>query len=463
MNGHSEISKMQSDAMSSSVLYPKLDRKQLLITGSKGLMLIAEDGTRIIDATGGAAVACLGHNNDQVKEAIIKQLEQITYCYSQFFTTPPLEKLTQHLTESTNGEMSKVFVVSSGTEAVEAALKMARQYFTELPQPQYQRHRIIARRQSYHGNTLGSLAVGSHKARRALYEPMLNTQISHVSPCYPYREKIKGESDFDYVERLAQELEDEFQRVGPDTVCAFIAETVCGGTLGCVPPVSGYFKAMREVCDRHGALLILDEVMTGMGRTGTYHAWEQEGVIPDLQTIAKCLGGGYAPIGALLVNRRVVDILNQGTKVYSHSQTYQGHALACATALEVQNIIKNENLVANVAALGPYLGQLLQKELGDHPNIGDIRGRGLFWGIEFVQDKSTKEPFPVQKQLAGNIHLAGTRKPYCISLLPGNGTADGKNGDHIILAPPYTVTKQELEEIVRRAKMVIFDVLKSID
>ncbi|PYH89224.1 PLP-dependent transferase [Aspergillus ellipticus CBS 707.79] len=453
---------LNESSVLSSVLYRSLGQKPPVIVKAAGHFLYTDEGQAIIDASSGAAVACIGHGNTQVKDAMSKQLDNISYIYSQFFTTPSTEKLTQMLTESTDNQMSRVFVVSSGTEAVEAALKMARQYFMELPEPQPERVRFIARKQSYHGNTLGALSAGSHVARKALYTSMLSTNISHVSPCYPYRDMQESETEEAYVARLADELDQEFQRVGPNIVCAFLAETVSGGTLGCVPAVPGYFPAMKAVCEKYGALLIMDEVMSGIGRTGTLHAWEQEGVVPDIQTIAKGLGGGYAPIGALLLNQRVVDILESGSQVFAHSQTYQGHPLACAAALAVQTVIQEQNLIANVQELEPYLGTLLRKELGDHPNVGDVRGRGFFWGVEFVQDKNTKTPFPASKQLAWRLHATGVLPEYSICLLPGNGTSDGKDGDHIIISPPYNVTKEDIEMIVERTKRVVFDVLAQL-
>ncbi|KAL5343261.1 pyridoxal phosphate-dependent transferase [Aspergillus crustosus] len=441
--------------MAPSVLYSKIDSRPPEIVRSEGNYLETSDGRKIFDASGGAAVACLGHNDPRVKEAIIAQLDKTAYVYSPFFTVPAAEEIATFLTESTNGAMSKVFIVSSGTEAIEAALKLARQYFTELAEPQWQRTRFIARRQSYHGNTLGSLAAGGHKGRRAIYEPILAQNTSHVSPCYPYRDKREGETDEGYVARLAEELDSEFQRVGPDTVCAFVAETMSGTTLGCVPAVPGYFKAMKEVCDRHGALLVLDEVMSGMGRTGTFHAWEQEGVVPDLQTIAKGLGAGYAPVGALLVGTRVVEALSQGTGSFTHSQTYQGHPIACATACAVQKIILEENLLENVREQGEYLGRLLKERLGGHKNVGDVRGRGLFWALEFVKDKATKEPFPVSDGVAPKVHLTGLQKEHCISVIPGVGVADGKNGDIVQIAPAYNISRAEIEQIVERVEGVV--------
>ncbi|OOO07684.1 aminotransferase class-III [Aspergillus oryzae] len=442
----------------SAILHSKLDTKPPTIVSSNGNYLIAEGGREILDASGGAAVACIGHNNSRVNNAIMRQLQSFSYIYAPFFTSKASEKLATLLSESTQNQLSKAFIVSSGTEAIEAALKMARQYFLELPNPEPSRTRFIARRQSYHGNTLGSLSLGGHVGRRAPYAPILTTNVSHVSPCYSYRGKRAEESDEDYVARLAQELEDEFQAVGPSNVCAFVAETVSGTTLGCVPPVAGYLQAMKEVCDRHGALFILDEVMSGMGRCGTLHAWEQEGVVPDLQTVAKGLGGGYAPIGALLVNKRVVQALDKGTGAFVHSQTYQGHPVACAAAYEVQKIIKEENLLQNVRSLGEYLGNRLKEQLGDHKHVGDIRGRGFFWGIEFVKNKETKEPFLAEQKIAPVIHKTGLSE-YSTSFIPGTGVADGKNGDIIQIAPPYNATKADIDLIVERTALVVKRVL----
>ncbi|KAL4971426.1 pyridoxal phosphate-dependent transferase [Aspergillus desertorum] len=428
--------------MPPSVLYAKIDTRPPEVVRSKGNYVYTSDGRTILDASGGAAVACLGHNDPRVKEAIMAQLDQTAYVYSPFFTVPAAEDIATFLTESTGRKMSKVFIVSSGTEAIEAALKMARQYFIELPEPQLQRTRFIARRQSYHGNTLGSLAAGGHKARRAVFEPLLTRSTSHVSPCYPYRDMADGESNEDYVSRLAEELENEFQRVGPNTVCAFIAETMSGTTLGCVPAVPGYLKAMKQVCDRHGALFVLDEVMSGMGRTGTLHAWEQEGVIPDLQTVAKGLGAGYAPVGALLVGNRVADAISKGTGSFMHGQTYQGHPVAY-------------NLLENVRTQGAYLGQLLNGRLGGHKNVGDVRGRGLFWALEFVRHKATKEPFSAELGIAQKVHLTGLQKEHSISVIPGAGVADGRNGDIIQIAPAYNVSKEDIELIVERLEGVV--------
>ncbi|KAI5461519.1 pyridoxal phosphate-dependent transferase [Mariannaea sp. PMI_226] len=442
-----------------STLYAKLDTAPQTIIGSRGSYLQTQNGSWVIDASAGASVVSVGHKDPRVKQAIVDQLDQVAFTYNPFFTTPAVENLAQFLTDSTNGEMSKVFFVSSGTEAVESALKIARQYFTELPTPQLTRTRFIGRKQSYHGNTLGSLATGYHAARRKIYEPILSSNVSHVSPCYAYRDMKPGETDEAYVSRLADELDREFQAVGPETVCAFVAETVSGTSLGCVPPVRGYFKAMKQVCDRYGALLIMDEVMSGMGRCGTLHAWEEEGVVPDLQTVAKGLGSGYLPIGALLVNKRVADTLAQGTGAFVHSQTYQAHPVACAAAYAVQQIMRDDNLLENTRETGTYLSKLLRQRLGGHKNVGDIRGRGLFWAVEFVRDKATKEPFPPGDKLAARIHQTGLKPEHGISVIPASGNINGVDGDLAIISPPLNVTKEEIEVIVDKLDAVLSAVL----
>ncbi|KAL1650695.1 hypothetical protein SLS58_000813 [Diplodia intermedia] len=412
-------------ANASGILHRSLKHLPLKVVGASGNYLTLSNGQKILDATGGAAVSCLGHGDKRVQDAITRQMSEVAYCHSLFFSTSAAEDLGQELVAGTNGAMTKAFIVSSGSEAIEAAMKLARQYHLELSPAQPQRTKFIARKESYHGTTLGSLSLGGHVSRRALFEPMLLENISRVSACNTYRGKTDGESEQEYVARLAKELDDEFHRVGPETVCAFVAEPVVGAALGCVPSVPGYFEAVKAVCDKYGALLIMDEIMSGMGRTGTLHAWQQEGVVPDIQTIGKGLGGGYAPVAGVLINHRVVDVLQKGTGSFSHGQTYQGHPVACAAAAQVQRIIRDDSLCENVKEMGVYLEKLLKQRLADHPNVGDIRGR--------------MEP------------------KYSISIYPGTGTADGKSGDHVLLAPAYNVTKADVERIVDLTTGVITD------
>src|SRR5690606_33537429 len=311
-----------------------------------------EQGKRYIDASGGAAVSCLGHGHPDVVAAMHRQIDQLAYAHTSFFTTGVAEQLADQLIRTAPAGMSHAYFVSGGSEAVEAALKMARQYFVETGQPQ--RQHFIARRQSYHGNTLGALAVGGNEGQRQQFRPLL-IDVTHVSPCYAYRDQRPDETPEQYGQRLVRELQETIERLGPQNVMAFVAETVGGATAGVLTPVPGYFKGVRELCDRHGILLILDEVMCGMGRTGTLHACEQEGVVPDLMTIAKGLGGGYQPIGAVLAQSRIVDAMREGSGMFQHGHTYLGHAVACAAALAVQQVIERDGLLARARALGLHL------------------------------------------------------------------------------------------------------------
>src|SRR6201999_3720101 len=335
-----------------------------------------------------AAVSCLGHQHPRVLAAMAKQSEKLVYAHTAFFSSKPAEELAEQLVGHEPGGLAYVYFVSGGSEAIEASIKIARQYFLEAGQPQ--RQRFIARRQSYHGSTLGALSAGGNAWRREPYQPLLSSAFSHVTPAFAYHEKRDDESEQDFVARLAAELDAEFLRLGPDTVAAFIAEPVVGATSGCVPPPEGYFKAVRDICNRHGALLILDEVMCGMGRTGTRHAWEQEGIAPDIQAIAKGLGGGYQPIGAMLASADVIDAIRRGSGAFQHGHTYLAHPLACAAALEVQRVIDEGGLLDRVKELGKHLERRLIERFGNHRHVGDIRGRGLFQAIELVEDRAGK-------------------------------------------------------------------------
>ncbi|KAM7204525.1 Pyridoxal phosphate-dependent transferase [Rhypophila sp. PSN 637] len=427
------------------------------LTRSEGNFVTLEDGRRIFDASGGPSVGAIGWGNRRVIQAVMKQMMDTAYCASLYYTTQVHEDLCQDLVDSTDGEMARAYIVNSGSEATEAAVKLARQYFLELNPPQPQRTRFINRRQSYHGTTLGALSVSGHLYRRANFEPLLLKNVSSVSPCFEFRGRRASESPSDYVERLAKELDDEFQEQGPENVCAFIAEPVVGAALGCVPSVRGYFQAMQAVCHKYGALLILDEVMCGMGRTGTLHAWQQEGVVPDIQTIGKALGGGYQPVAGVLASRRVVNVIQRGTSAFVHGHTYQGHPAGCAAALEVQRIIREENLLENVRSQGALLEKLLKELLGDHPNVGNIRGRGLFWGIEFVADKETLRAFPSDEHVSLQITELGLGEKYQIGVYPGAGSVNGLEGDHIILSPAFNVTSDEIQWIASNVARLVTD------
>lgn len=411
-----------------------------------GVYVVDTAGKRYLDASGGAAVSCLGHSHPAVIGAIKAQLDRIPFAHSSFFTNEPMERLAELLAAQAPGDLDRVYFVSGGSEAVETALKMARQYFVEIGEPQ--RQRLIARRQSYHGNTLGALSVGGNFWRRAAFEPLLLDKVRHVSPCYAYRGQEPGETEEDYGRRVADELETLVQELGPETVCAFVAETVAGATLGAVPAVPGYFRRVREICDRHGILLILDEVMCGMGRTGTLFASEQEDVVPDLVAVAKGLGAGYQPIGAVMATRKIYEAFVQGSGFFQHGHTYMGHPTACAAALAVQQTIQDNDLLANVRRRGAELMDALQERFGNHHHVGDIRGRGLFVALELVADRAQKTPFDPDLKLHAKIKReAMARGLMCY---PMGGTVDGQRGDHVLLAPPFISESEHIGEIVEK-------------
>jgi len=416
----------------------------------EGAWIIDRDGKRYLDACGGAAVSCLGHGHPRVVEAVQQQIATFDYGHTSFFTSEPAERLADRLIADAPPGIEKVYYISDGSEAVEAALKMARQYFLEIGEPK--RARFIARRQSYHGGTLGALAVGGNAMRRAVYGPLL-IEASHIAPCYPYRDKRPEESEENYGRRVADELEAAILAAGPQTVAAFLAETVVGATLGCVPAVAGYFKRIREICDRYGVLLILDEIMCGMGRTGTLHACAQEGIAPDLMTIAKGLGGGYQPIGALLVSGKVFEAFARGSGSFQHGHTYVGHPVACAAGLAVQEAIAEEGLLAKVRTQGERLREGLIERFGNHRHVGDIRGRGLFLGIELVEDRASKAPFDPARRLHAKIKAEAKGRGLLVYPMPG--TIDGKRGDHIVIAPPFTISDAEIEIIVDRLGVAV--------
>lgn len=419
-----------------------------------GPYLLDREGKRYLDASGGAAVSCLGHTDRAVAEAIKAQLDRLPFAHTSFFTNEPMEALAEELIRRAPKEFDRVYFVSGGSEAVEAALKLARQFFVEKGEPQ--REHIIARRGSYHGNTLGALAVGGNAWRRKQFEPLL-IDVSHVSPCFAYRGRDAGESDACYGDRLAAELEAEILRFGGDTVIAFVAETVAGATLGAVEPVPGYFQRVRAVCDKYGVLLILDEVMCGMGRCGTLFTFEEEQVVPDLVCIAKGLGAGYQPIGAVISSRRVYEAVVSGSGFFQHGHTYLGHAAACAGALAVQKRLNEDGLLARVKPVGRLLEEKLRAAFGAHPNIGDIRGRGLFRALEVVEDRATKKPFDPARRI--NARLKAEALKAGLMCYPMGGTVDGVLGDHVLFAPPFIVEEVHLDELVEKFSVALSNTL----
>ena len=413
--------------------------------GGDGCYIIDAEGKRYLDGSGGAAVSCLGHNDPQIRQAIRDQLDVLEFAHTGFFTSEPAEKLADILIEHAPPGIDRVYLVSGGSEAIEAALKLARQYFLENGRPE--KHRIIARRQSYHGNTLGALASGGNAWRRAPFAPLL-VETSHIAPCYEYRGREEDETAFEYGQRVANELETEILRLGAQNVMAFLAEPVVGATAGAVPPVEGYFKRIREICDQYDVLLVLDEVMCGMGRTGSLFACEQDDVRPDIVAIAKGLGAGYQPIGAMLCSEEIYRAIADGSGFFQHGHTYMGHPLAAATAHAVVTAILERDLLSAVKDQGHELRKRLTETFGQHPHIGDIRGRGLFLGLEIVADRDSKAPFDPSTGVAAKIKKHAFEEG--LICYPMSGTIDGRNGDHVLLAPPFIIDDNQIDELVSK-------------
>jgi len=424
---------------------------------------VSGEGCYLIDATGkrylnvgDAAVSCLGHGDAEVTQAIKDQLDKLAFAHSGFMTTEPAEELAELLIENAPRGIEKVYLVSGGSEAVEAAIKLSRQYFLEKGEPE--RRHLIARRQSYHGNTLGALAAGGNEWRRKQFDPLL-MDVSHIAPCYEYVDRTSDETPEVYGRRVAQELEDEIKRLGPDNVMAFIAEPVVGATIGAVAAVPGYFKRIREICDLYGVLLILDEVMCGMGRTGHLFACNADNIRPDILCIAKGLGAGYQPIGAMLCSGEIYNTIETGSGFFQHGHTYLGHSIAATAGLAVVKALTGRGLVADAHTKGEKLKNMLTQRFGQHPYIGDIRGKGLFLGLEFVSDRKTKTPFDPALKLAAKLK----RQAFENGLIcyPMSGTRDGAIGDHILLAPPFIISDAQMEELVDKLDKTFADVLPS--
>jgi adenosylmethionine-8-amino-7-oxononanoate aminotransferase len=429
----------------SNIIHRNLHRTPPLAINAKGMQIFDDRGNAYLDASGGAAVSSLGHKHPDVLAAMHAQIDRLAYAHTGFFTTAPAEELAARLAADAPGDLDQVYLVSGGSEAMETALKLARQYFVESGQPQ--RSVFIARRQSYHGNTLGALALGGNEWRRKQFTPLL-INVPRVSPCYEYRGRATDCSRSQYTAGLVAELEAKILETGPERVIGFCAETVVGATGGAIPPTPGYFAAIRALCDKYGILLIADEVMCGMGRTGTLYAIEQDGVVPDIVALAKGLGAGYQPIGAVLARGELVERLRQGSGAFQHGHTYMGHPVAAAAALAVQNVIARDNLLQAVTVRGESLKRRLHEAFDSHPHVGDIRGRGLFLGIELVQDRASKRPFAPGLKLHAAIKEQAMARGLMV--YPMGGTIDGQYGDHVLLAPPFIATESDLSEIVSR-------------
>ena len=417
---------------------------------AQGGYIYDKSGKPYLDGSGGAAVSCLGHGDPDIISAIKAQADQLSFAHTGFFTSEPAEQLSELLIKHAPGQLDRVYLVSGGSEAAEAAIKLARQFHIENGQPE--RRHLIARKQSYHGNTLGALAAGGNEWRRQQFSPLL-INVSHISPCYEYILREETETAYEYGQRMAQELEDEILRLGPETVMAFMAEPVVGATLGAVPAVEGYFQKIRKICDQYGVLLILDEVMCGMGRTGYLYACDAEQVSPDILCIAKGLGAGYQPIGAMLCTSEIYECIETGSGLFQHGHTYLGHPVAAAAARAVvEKLVKND-LVCRAAEKGKKLSKALEEKFSQHPNVGDIRGRGLFQGLEFVEDREAKQPFDSSHKFAARLKANAFEAG--LICYPMSGTRDGKNGDHVLLAPPFIIEDTQLDELVEKLDTAI--------
>lgn len=436
-----------------SHVFPRAPGELPRAVRGEGVYIYDDAGRCYLDGSGGAAVSCLGHGDRRVTEAVKAQLDALAFAHTSFFTTEVAESLATLLTENAPGDLERTYLVSGGSEAVEAAIKLSRQYFIEKGEAS--RRYVIARRQSYHGGTLGALSVGGHHRRREIFAPIM-FEVSHTGPCYEYRGRAAGESSLEYGRRVGEELELEIERLGSENVMAFIAEPIVGATLGAVCAVEGYFRLVREICDRHGVLLILDEVMCGMGRSGRLFAYEDEGVVPDIVTLAKGLGGGYQPLGAMICSGKIYDAVASGSGFFRHGHTYSGHPAGAAAGLAVLRRILDDGLLAQVLGAGAKLSEGIRQRFGQHPHVGDIRGRGLFWGMEFVRDRETGEPFAAEANIHGRVKRAAfERGLICYT---GGGCVDGLRGDHILLAPPFIVENAQIDELITKLEAALGEV-----
>ena len=439
--------------MTGSVFYRSPGHQYPIGMRGEGVYLYDSTGKQYLDGSGGAAVSCLGHGNEKVIEAIREQVGTLAFAHTAFFTNEPQEKLAAGIAERFGEDGAKVYFAAGGSEANETAIKLVTQYWIAKGKPS--KSTFISRNQSYHGNTLGTLSLSGSPGRRKIYRSIIG-DWPKIDPCYAYRLQQDGESDEEYAVRSANSLENAILEAGAENVAAFFAETVCGATLGCVTAAPGYFTRVREICDRHDVLLVLDEVMCGSGRTGSYFAFEQEGVRPDLVTIAKGLGGGYQPLGAMVcrdfIHREIVEAHGE----FAHGHTYVGHATTCAAGVAVQSVLDEENLLENVTTRGRQLQELLHATFDQHPHVGDIRGRGLFVGIELVKDKVSKQAPDANLGLPG--WLKNRAMEEGLICYPGGGTVDGKSGVHILLAPPFIYSTENVVELVSKLDAILGDV-----
>ena len=426
------------------VFYRKLGHEYPKIVRGEGCWLIDEHGKRYLDAVGGAYVANLGHSNPEIAEAMAQQARSFGYLSGTQFTHGPVEELADELADTLPGDLSKLYFLCSGSEAVEAALKLARQYWVERGRPD--KHKIIALGPGYHGSTLLALSASAREAHKAPFRPWL-VDVHRLPAPYPYRCECGGRGTACPVCSAAV-LEEAIEQLGAENVAAFIAEPVGGSSTGASTPRPEYFRHVREICDRHEVLFVADEVLVGVGRTGTWWAIEPYDVTPDIMTFGKGVSGGYAALSGIAAPKRIVDVMAQGpAKSFIHAQTFSHHPVACAAGVATMRYLKEHELVDRCAKLGRVLHERL-KPLLELPYVGDVRGRGLLAGIEFVEDKGSRAPIPRTKKFAERFADAAIEAG--ITVWPNVGHADGTNGDAALIAPPFVISESEIDEIVSR-------------
>ena len=440
----------------SSVFYRKTTKNYPLAVKSQGMYIFDETGKKYLDMSGGAAVSCLGHQHPIVIKALSEQIAIMSFAHTAFFSNKPQENLATLLASKFGEEGAKVYFTSGGSEANETAIKLAWQYWRAKGQSSKQK--IISREHSYHGNTYGALSMSGNKPRRRVMGDVLQ-DWPRIEPCYAYRNQKSGESIQDYALRSANALEEKILAEGGDTIAAFIAEPVVGASLGVVAAEAGYFTRIREICSKYDILLISDEIMCGTGRTSTFFAHEQDNFLPDIVTLAKGIAGGYQPLAATIARAHIHETLSLDGKNFDHGHTYTGHASACAAGLAVINVIDEQKLLERVKIQGDKLQSALNSAFSDHPHIGDIRGRGLFRGIEIVEDKESKRVFPdeagITKRLMQSVMKNG------LICYPGGGSQQDNLGSHILLAPPFILEDEHIEQLIEKLHSVfaeVFDV-----
>jgi adenosylmethionine-8-amino-7-oxononanoate aminotransferase len=443
--------------MTDEAVFPRnFLKKYPRATRGEGCFIYTDDGRRILDASGGAAVVTIGHGVESVGRAMAEQASRLAYVHSSQFHSPPVEKLAHRILALAPREMQsggRVYFTSGGSEATETALKLARQYWIERGETK--KYRVISRKQSYHGSTLGALSASGNVRRREPFAPML-PEWGHIPPCYCYRCPFGlryPECNVECADALERLLAEE----GSKDVAAFIFEPVVGATLGAVVPPAGYVQRISEICRRNGILLIADEVMTGMGRTGKPFAMEYEGVAPDMILVGKGIASGYAPLGAVIASGEVAQAIAEGSATFLHGFTYSGHPVAAAAANAVLDFIEQEKLFQRVEPVGRELRSALDK-LKKYSVVGDVRGRGLLLAIEFVSDAATREPFPADAGIATRVQADAIEAG--VMTYPIQGCVDGTRGDHLLIAPPFTISSQLIKMLVDGVERAVADLEK---